>query len=161
MGEAGSVGEVLELAIAREIQAAEFLTDLAGRMSNPQMAGLLERLASEELGHKAKLELEMMKEGVVAKTAGRLVEVDKADYADDFSLGPEAGFREILGMVMAKERRSFRFYVHLAAIVLEEDVHEVLLQLAEEEARHLVRLEREYNKLTADERRPGSNSQPS
>lgn len=152
MGEASSVGEVLELAISREIQAAEFLTQLAGRMVNPATRVLFEELAEEELGHKSKLELEMMKEGMVARTVGRLIDVGEADYAREFDLGSDVDFREALGMAIEKERRSFRFYTHLAGIVLEEEVHEVLLQLAEEEARHLVRFEREYNKLTAKEK---------
>ena len=45
MGEIGSIGQVLELAIIREIQAAD-----------------------AELDHKARLELELMKEGIVVKT---------------------------------------------------------------------------------------------
>jgi len=149
MGEVSSVGEVLELAIAREIQSAEFLSTLAERLKRPAAAALLEQLAQEELGHKAKLELEIMKEGLVAKTVGTLVEVDAPDYADALEMDPDSDFKDILAVVIAKERHSFRFYVDLAGVVLDEDLHEVLVALAEEEARHLIRLEREYNKLTA------------
>jgi rubrerythrin len=152
MGEVSSVGDVLELAISREIQAAEFFMDMAGRMASPAMRALFERLSEEELEHKAKLELEMMKEGIVAKTVGRLIDVGEADYGREFDLGPDVDFKEVLSVVIEKERRSFRFYTCLAGIIIEEDVHDVLLQLAEEEARHFVRFEREYDKLTAQER---------
>ncbi|MHC4519071.1 MAG: ferritin family protein, partial [Planctomycetota bacterium] len=81
MGEASSVGEVIELAITREIQAAEFYTTFAARVPDALMRSLFERLALEELEHKAKLELEMVKEGFVARTVGRLVDVDLPDYA--------------------------------------------------------------------------------
>jgi rubrerythrin len=149
MGEASSVGELLELAIAREIQAAEFFSALAERATKPPAAALLQQLAQEELEHKARLELEVMKEGIVARTVGKLIDVGEPDYADALQVDPDSDFKDILALAVAKERRSFRFYVDLAAVVLEEDLHEVLVQLAEEEARHMVRMEREYDKLTA------------
>lgn len=152
MGETNSVGDVLELAISREIQAAELFMELAGRMGNPAMQAVFERLAEEELEHKAQLELEMMKEGIVAKTVGKLVDVGEADYARDFDLDPDVDFKEVLTAVIEKERRSFRFYARVAGIVPNEDLHDVLLQLAEEEAKHLARFEREYEKLTAREK---------
>ncbi|MHC4563948.1 MAG: ferritin family protein, partial [Planctomycetota bacterium] len=119
---------------------------------NPALRVIFEQLAEEELEHKARLELEMMKQGVVAKTVGRLIEVDEADYAEKLRLGPEVSVKDALVMVVEKERRSFRFYADVAGIVLNPEVHETLLELAEEEARHMVRFEREYRKLTADEK---------
>ena len=152
MGETRSIAEVLEMAIAREIQAAEFYSEVAGRMSDPARRAVFERLADEELRHKAKLELEVMKEGFVAKTVGKLVDVGEPDYATDFEIGPDIEYKRIVDMAIRKERRSFRFYTHLAGIMLEESVHDVLLGLAEEEARHLVQFETEYGRLVAGER---------
>jgi hypothetical protein len=68
MGEIGSIGQVLELAIIREIQAADACMILASRSENPQLQSVLEQLADAELDHKARLELELMKEGIVVKT---------------------------------------------------------------------------------------------
>jgi hypothetical protein len=59
-----------------------------------------------------------------------------------------------------KERRSFRFHTYLAGILLDEGVYDALLELAEEEARHLVQFEMEYNKLVAGERRWGEGHWP-
>ena len=147
MGEASSVGEVIELAIRREVQAAEFYTTLARRVSDTQMRGLFERLALEELEHKAKLELEMIKEGFVARTVGRLIDVDLPDYVSELEIGPEVEYKDILTLAIRKERRSFRLYVQLASLASEEPVREALMELAEEEARHLVQVEAEYNRL--------------
>lgn len=52
---------------------------------------------------------------------------------------------------MEKERRSFRFYVEFAGMMWDEEVHGMLLELTEEEARHLIWLEMEYDGLTADQ----------
>jgi rubrerythrin len=149
MGEPSSVDEVIELAITREIQAAEFYTTLAGRVAEPSVRSLFQRLAQEELEHKGKLELEMVKEGFVARTAGRLIDVGLPDYAAELEVGAEAEYKDVLAMAIRKERRSFRFYVQLAAVASEAPVHEVFLELAEEEARHLVQFEAEYNRVTS------------
>lgn len=149
MGEASSVGEVIELAITREIQAAEFYTTFAARVPDALMRSLFERLALEELEHKAKLELEMVKEGFVARTVGRLVDVDLPDYASELEIGPEVEYKDVLAIAIRKERRSFRLYVQLAGLAPEGPVHEVFMELAEEEARHLVQVEGEYNRLTS------------
>jgi rubrerythrin len=152
MGQASSIGEVIELAITREIQAAEFYTGLAGRAQDPEARSLFKRLAKEELTHKAKLELEMAKEGFVATTAGKLVEVDVPDYSAELEPGPRAEHRDVLAVAIRKERRSFRFYAQLAGMASEGPVREACLELAEEEARHLLQFEAAYNRLASKEK---------
>jgi rubrerythrin len=147
MGEIGSIGEVLELAIIREVQAADFYTTLASRAEDPALQSVLEQLADVELEHKARLELEMMKEGIVAKTVGDFVDFGLPDYSQELDLAPDASVADALVVAMEKERRAFRFYVEFAGIVQEDELHGMLLELAEEEARHLIWLEMEYNKL--------------
>ena len=55
--------EILQLAISREEDANVFLLTMAGRMKNPEMRKVFEDLADEELEHKARLELEIIKTG--------------------------------------------------------------------------------------------------
>ena len=89
MGEFGSIDEILEFAIAREVEANELYTVLANRVENPAMAELILEFAREELEHKAKLELEVIKRGKVSTEAKRAGEMKKlgdfkaADYIVD------------------------------------------------------------------------------
>jgi rubrerythrin len=92
-----------------------------------------------------------MKKGMVAKAVNRRVEVDEASYTQALELGPTAGLVDVLAVAMEKERRAFRFYADLAGIMAENEVHEVILELAEEEVRHLIWIEMEYNKLMTPE----------
>jgi rubrerythrin len=48
---------------------------------------------------------------------------------------------------MEKEESSFRIYVNLAAKACDEESREVLLSLAEEEVKHKLRFENEYELL--------------
>ena len=149
MGQVSSIGEVLELAIVREMQAVNFYAAMAGRIEDQGVKSVLERLAEAEFEHKRRLELEMMKEGIVAKAVDKLIEVEEADYAREMQLDPDAELAGVLSVAIEKERRAFRFYADLAGIMPEADVHEVILGLAEEEVRHLIWIEREYRKMVA------------
>ena len=146
MDEYGNDTEILELAIAREEDANKFFLIMAARAERPEIRKVFEELAAEELEHKAKLELEVMKSGRVVK-ATKKVEI-KAD--DD----PETGipkldmdYKHMLMLGIHKEDASFRLYVDLAARVSSEEAYETLLALAEEEVKHKLRFEMEYENL--------------
>ena len=56
-----SVDAILDFAITKEEDAAQFYTDLAGKMKQQHMKDVFEQFALEEKSHKAKLE--KVKEG--------------------------------------------------------------------------------------------------
>ncbi|UCF42248.1 MAG: ferritin family protein [Planctomycetota bacterium] len=144
MGEFESVGEILEFAIAREEEANRLYMDLAVRAGNPAMRRVFEDFAEVELEHKAKLELEAMKEGIVVTPRERLAAFRIADYVADAESVPEMDYKDVLMFAIKKERISVRLYVDLAAIIEDAGAREMLLSLAEEEAGHKARFEIEY-----------------
>jgi len=91
----------------------------------------------------------MVKEGFVATTAGKLVDVDVPDYSAELKPGSRVEHKDVLAMAIRKERRSFRFYAQLAGMASEGPVREACLELAEEEARHLLQFETAYNRLAS------------
>ena len=140
-----TIGEILEFAIDREAEAVNLYMAMARRVTDPSTVKFFEDLVSEELEHKSRLELEVMKEGIVARTVGVVPEAS----ADDPPISPDQVAKEMIypdALVLAirKERRSFRLYVRLAGLVAEEELRETLVSLAEEEARHLTALEAQY-----------------
>jgi rubrerythrin len=149
MGEVRTIRQVLELAAVREVQALEFYAALAQRVDDPATRSVLEQLAGQELEHKAKIEMEIMKAGLIAKSVDELPGVGEPEYASDLTLETDASVADALRVAIRKERLAFRFFVGLAATVPGAEVYDVLLELAEEEARHLVMLEIEHNRLVA------------
>lgn len=146
MAEFESDDEILYLAIAREEDANQFYLALAARVQSPEMRKVFEELAVEELEHKAKLELEVMKTGrVVTATQDvdigneRAIEFNKADLDMDY--------KDVLIISMQKEESAFKLYVDLAGRVTNEDSKETLLALAQEEVKHKLRFEMEYENL--------------
>lgn len=147
MAEFETVEEILELAIAREEDAHIFLMALAARMVNPEMRKVFQELATEELEHKVRLELEIIKTGRVVTDSKRKLYFETNDYAEDVGSEIDMDYKDMLTMAMQKEESSFRLYVDLASRVTNEDAYETLLALAEEEVRHKMRFEMEYNNI--------------
>lgn len=147
MAEFETVEEILELAVAREEDAHVFLMALAARMVNPEMRKVFEELAVEELEHKARLELEIIKTGRVVTDSKKKLYFETNDYAEDVGSEIDMDYKDMLTMAMQKEESSFRLYVDLASRVTKEDAYETFLALAEEEVRHKMRFEMEYDNI--------------
>ena len=147
MGDFDSVDEILEFAIVREVEANEFYMDLSRRLESPAMRELVLEFAKEELEHKAKLELELMKEGIVVTAAEKVAEFEISDYMPDVELSDDMSYKDLLILAAKKERRALRLYTDLAAIIENTDSRETLLSLAVEEAKHEARFEIEYDEV--------------
>jgi len=147
MSKTGADPELLEFAIAREIEANRFFLALAERVDNPQIRKVFEELAEEELEHKAKLELEIIKTGrtIPAVNSKIIPEHDYIISKDNSLLNMD--YKDVLRLGIEKEEASFRTYVSLLATVHDQESREVLLALAEEEVKHKLRFETEYDLL--------------
>ncbi len=87
-----------------------------------------------------------MKTGKVLTATKNLEYEDEADIkASGTQL--DMDYKDMLIMGMQKEEASFRLYVDLAARVTDEDSKETLLALAQEEVKHKLRFEMEYDNL--------------
>lgn len=139
-----TIEEILDFAIANEMEAHDFYVALAGRMANTEMQKIFEQFATEELGHKMKLE--------AVKAGELLLNADDeppglniAEYVVDVEPQPDMTYVEALLLAMKKEKAAYRLYVDLAAAGIDEELTEMFLALAAEEAKHKLRFELEYD----------------
>lgn len=142
--------DILKFAIDREAKANRFYVALAQRVADPEMREVFEIFAQDELEHKAKLELEVMKRGKVVASeemAGRF----EADGAADVATVLHMDYKNALAIGIDKERASFRLYADWMVTAEDEEQREMLLSLAQEEAKHKARLEIEYEMLIKNE----------
>ena len=147
MGTVNPDDEILEFAIAREIEANRFYLALAERVDSPEMRRVLEDFAKEELEHKEKLELEVMKLGKVVP-ADEKVTIPEHEYiVSNVDSMLDMDYKDILMLAIEKEEASFRTYVNLIPNAHDEESREVLLGIAEEEVKHKLRFELEYDML--------------
>lgn len=147
MAENSSIDEILEFAIGRELEAYEFYKALAGRVDDPNMSNVFEEFAEEELEHKAKLELELMKIGRTTLIRQAPAAPTRTHIISDTDSLLDMDYKDILLLGIEKEEASFRTYINLLANVREEESQEVLLAIAEEEVKHKLRFETEYDLL--------------
>ena len=148
MSKVDSDQEILKYAISREVEAYYFYLALAGRVDTPMMRKVFEDLAAEELEHKARLELEMIKTGKAMPTEPIPPGRPESDYIISDSDSPlDMDYADMLLLGVEKEDAAFRTYVNLIPNVSSEESREVLLALAQEEVRHKLRFETEYDML--------------
>ena len=148
MGKVNSDQEILEFAISKEVEAYYFFLALAGRVEDPKMRQVFEELAAEELEHKAKLELEIIKTGKTLPDQQMPVGRPESDYIiSDNNMPLDIDYSDMLLLGMEKEEAAFRMFVNLIPSVSDEESRETLLALAQEEVRHKLRFENEYNML--------------
>ena len=140
--------EILEFAISKEVEAYYFYLALADRVEDPRIRQVFEDLANEELQHKAKLELEMIKTGVTLMDRQMPPARLESDYIlSDNDLPLDINYADILLLGMEKENAAFRMYVNFIPNVRDEESRELLLALAQEEVKHKLRFETEYDML--------------
>jgi rubrerythrin len=144
-----SIDEALDFAIGEEEAAADFYTRLAGHTKVPGMKQTLEGFALEEMNHKAKLEA--VKAGAMfGPGSQRVADLKISEYVVDVTPDPHLGYRESLIVAMRKEKAAFKLYTDLAESVADESVRAVFLALAQEEAKHKLRFEVEYDDLLTE-----------
>ncbi len=139
-----SVDEILDFAVGKEEQAAQMYMDLAEQMKNTAMSEVFEQFAHEELGHK-KLLLEIKSGRQLLLPAEYVANLGIADYMVDVEPGPDMDYRQALLLAMKEEKAAFRMYTQLAAATDDPELRTTLLRLAQEEAKHKLRFEIEYD----------------
>jgi rubrerythrin len=143
------IDEALAFAIGEEQAAAEFYTQLAAQAQAPAMREVFEGFAQEERMHKSKLEA--IKAGGTFKVADKPVaDLKIADYTVEVEPSPKLDYRGALLVAMKKEKAAFKLYSDMAARAPDADTRSVFLTLAQEEAKHKLRFEIEYDDLLAE-----------
>lgn len=142
-----SIDDILKFAIAKEEASYQFYTDIAHQMQSETSNTIFEELAKEELNHKAQLELEIMKRGKVVKPSENESYRIEGDFTLETDFPKDIGYADALMIAIRKEKASFKLYVELMRIAENEEAFETFMALAEEEVRHKLMFEAEYNNL--------------
>ena len=144
MTELSSVNDILDFAIDQEQQAADFYSDLASKLGKPPMTQIFRDFAREELGHKAKLEAVRGGKKLLS-SATQVADLKIGDYLVEVNVEGDLDYQKALTVAMKKEKAAFRLYTDLASKTKEPEVKDLLLGLAQEEAKHKLRFEIEYD----------------
>jgi desulfoferrodoxin-like iron-binding protein len=140
-----STDSVLDFAIKKEEAAAQFYKEWAKKIENSWIRDVFNDFAKEEEKHKSLLE-ETKKGNKLKSSEKKITDMRIADYLVDLTPSPDMDYQHALIVAMKREKASFRLYTDLARATEDENVREVFQVLAQEEAKHKLRLETLYDK---------------
>ena len=147
-----SVDEVLDFAIENEIEANRFYSEMAAKAKIPAMKEVFESFARDEAGHRAKLEALKSEGGLAEATEPEQVqELGLADYLVDVEPRFDMDYKDALILAMKKEKGAYRLYLDLATVAQSEELTDMFMYLAQEEAKHKLRFEIEYDDIVMQE----------
>ena len=136
--------EIMDFAIDREQEAHDFYVELAEKAKSTSMKEIFAGFASEELGHKHKLQAIKSGKRVFAESK-QIMDLKISDYVVDVEPAGDLDYQHTLILAMKQEKAAFRLYSDLAASVDDENIKSTFLSLAQEEAKHKLRFEVEYD----------------
>jgi rubrerythrin len=144
--QSGSVDRILDFAIANEEKAAEFYRYLASQARWDHMKDAFLGFAGEEEQHKARL-LEIKAGAQALTTDQKIMDLGLTEHLEDetIDLSGEMDYRQALTIAMHAEKAAYKLYTNLAAATDNPTWKQVLLGLAQEEAKHKLRFEIEYD----------------
>jgi rubrerythrin len=145
MEEFKSINDILDFAIVSEQEAVDFYTKLSKQATNEAMKEVFLQFAKEEMGHKARLTNIKAKQLFEFKEE-KVTDLKIADYLVESEAKPDMTYQNFLIVAMMnKEKAAFKLYSDLAKIAPNNEIREIFLSLAQEEAKHKLRFEIEYD----------------
>jgi len=145
MTEFKSVDDILDFAIKEEQKASDLYASLAARSRNRMIKEVFIQFSREELGHKKKLESIKRKDYVVVSRE-KVMDMKIGDYLVDVNKSREdLTYQESLIIAMKEEKAAFRLYLDLANRTEDARLKKTFMMLAQEEAKHKLRFEIEYD----------------
>jgi len=145
-----AVEKILDFAIAREEESVKFYTDLARKMEDSSMRETFEGFAGEEEKHRARLE-EMKNRKDFSFEPVKIMDLKIADYIVAVESGAGMDYQKALILAMKREKKAFQLYTNLSESATDENLKNVFRFLAQEEARHKLRIELEYDEVILSE----------
>lgn len=147
-----SIHKLLLFAISKEQASQQFYLDVAGRMKEAVSRRMFEVIAEQEARHEETLKLEVLKHGfVLSATSGVADAIPEFDWKERLEMDADAAemnYADVLMVAIQKERAAFQMYTQLISMTETPELRRMLLELAEEEMRHVIQFEREYDAVS-------------
>jgi rubrerythrin len=143
--ESATFEEVVDFAIREETKAYVSYMALAGQAKYPWTRKAFEGFAADEVAHIGRL-VEMKKAGHAYYKAENVPDLRTGEYLTaDLSPSERMDTREAYVLAIRSEEAAVNLYRELAANAEVPEVQRLLLNLAQEEAKHKLKLEMEYD----------------
>jgi len=146
-----STEDIINYAIQSEQEAHDFYMELSELVKFNELKVILKQFAAEELGHKQKLSRIIENTDQTGLIQESVVDMKMADYHVDIAPKKDMTYQDLLTIAMKKEKGAFKLYTDLAKKISDQNIKEIFLGLAQEEAKHKLRFEIEYDEYILKE----------
>jgi rubrerythrin len=136
--------EIIRFAIDKEIKSYNFYTDASKVAKYSGAKDLFSDLAQQEVGHRKmleKLDIERIAQAKIEKVPDLKI----SDYMVDAEFNPDMSYADILRKAMKMEERALKLYNDMKEKNKDETLIKLFSLLANEEAKHKLRLEKIYD----------------
>ena len=144
---------ILDFAIEKEIEAAEFYTTISKEEAFTGAGQMFEEFAQEERKHQMMLE-EFKSKGVTASVQDYnfkwITDIKRSNYVVDLVYSPGMGYNEILMLAMKREEKALKLYNDFLAQAGSDESKTLFKMLCQEEAKHKLALETMYDDYMAE-----------
>ena len=142
------LSELWDTAIYKEIASQSLYLEAQRDTDDPAAKAMLAELAAEELKHADTLR--KMKEagwGPADWKRLNLTDLKLSDYLSGPDTLEGAGLQEVLIFAMKREQQSVAFYSQMMGTLRQESAKMLCARLAQEELKHKMKLELEYERM--------------
>lgn len=145
-----NVDAILDFAINEEQMAVDFYSELADAAKTDDMRQVFMEFAEEEIKHKQRL-LKIKEEGFYTLEKEQITDLKISDYVVNVKPTPGMTYEDALILAMKKEKAAFKLYTALADRAPNAQLKDVFTGLAQEESKHKLRFEIEYDEFVLRE----------
>jgi len=131
---------IMEYAVGKEKEAADFYQELSEQEKFSGARETFEGFAREERKHQDMLE-NFSKENIEHYKIEKIPDLKRSDYLVDVEYEPGMSYADVLRLAMKREENAFKFYSDFSRNTGSADHKKLFDILAQEEAKHKLKLE--------------------
>ena len=136
--------EVITFAIRKEAEAYNLYTTYGQLVKDPGAKAMFGELAEEEQKHREVLQRGEKKD-ITGYKLEKIPDLKISDFIDEEKFSPDMDFASALRLAIKREEHAFKLYTHMAGGTDDPELKMLFSALAQEESKHKLRLESEYD----------------
>lgn len=136
--------EVITFAIRKEAEAYNLYKTYSQLTKTPGLKTMFEELAQEEKRHREILE-QIDRKDVSEYKLEKIPDLKIGDFVEEQEFSPDIDYASALRFAIKREEHSLELYNHMAEGTDDPQLKKLFSALAQEEAKHKLRLETEYD----------------
>lgn len=145
-----SIDEIIKFAIDNEKEAVAFYTELSSQETFKSAKQTLLEFAEEEKKHQQLLEdFSVNKEKLATYNYKWVPDIKRSDYMTEIEYKTGMPYEDILLVAMKREEKALALYNELATKTDDDACIQLFKMLAQEEAKHKLRLESIFDDIRA------------